>query len=118
MGICSCRHASEFKAQELANTSWAFATVGASAPALLDPLSVLDVMEARGYELQLMEYAMCMQGLATMGQIESGFSLLERAEAKGLLSRFDNEGYPMFHNLLQACCFVGDVKAYPECKQP
>ena len=57
-----------------------------------------------------MDYAMSMQGLATMGQIESGFSLLERAEAKGLLSRFDNEGYPMFHNLLQACRFVGDVK--------
>ena len=67
-------------------------------------------MEVQGYELQLMEYAMCMQGLATMGQIESGFLLLERAEAKGLLSRFDNEGYPMFHNLLQACRFVGDVK--------
>ena len=57
-----------------------------------------------------MYYAMSMQGLATMGQIESGFSLLERAEAKVLLSRSDNEGYPMFHNLLQACCFVGDVK--------
>ena len=53
---------------------------------------------------------MSMQCLATMGQIESGFSLLERAEAKGLLSRFDKEGYPMFHNLLQACRFVGDVK--------
>ena len=53
---------------------------------------------------------MSMQGLASLGQIEAGFALLERAEAKGLLSRFDNEGYPMFHNLLQACRFVGDVK--------
>ena len=104
------RRLDQFNAQELANTAWAFASVGAAVPALLDPLSVMDVMEAPGYELQLMEYAMCMQGLATMGRIESGFSLLERAEAKGLLSRFDNEGYPMFHNLLQACRFVGDVK--------
>ena len=64
----------------------------------------------RERERELVCYAMSMQGLATMGQIESGFSLLERAEAKGLLSRFDNEGYPMFHNLLQACRFVGDVK--------
>ena len=46
-------------------------------------------------ERELMNYAMSMQGLATMGQIESGFLLLERAEANGLLSRFDKEGYPM-----------------------
>ena len=51
-----------------------------------------------------------MQGLATMGQIEAGFSLLERAEAKGLLSKSDNEGYPMCRSLLQACRFVGDFK--------
>ena len=44
-------------------------------------------------ERELMNYAMSMQGLATMGQIESGFSLLERAEAKGLPSRSDNEGF-------------------------
>ena len=80
------------------------------APALLDPISVLDVMEVRNFEPQLIHYAMSMQGLATVGQVEAGFALLERAEAKGLLSRFDNEGYSMFHNLLQACSFVGDVK--------
>ena len=59
-----------------------------------------------------------MQGLATIGQIESGFSLLERAEAKGLLFRFDNEGYPMFHNLLQACRFVGDVATHLQERLP
>ena len=54
------RRQDQFNAQGLANTAWAFATVGAAAPALLDPLSVLDVMEAQGYELQLMDYAMSM----------------------------------------------------------
>ena len=47
-----------------------------------------------------MHYAMSMQGLATTLQVEAGFVLLERAEAKGLLSRFDKEDYPMFQNLL------------------
>ena len=55
-----------------------------------------------------MSYAMSIQGLATMAQIEAGFSLLERAEVKGLLFKSNNEGYPMFHNLLQACRLVGD----------
>ena len=98
----------EFNAQGLANTAWAFATVGAPAPALLDPISVLDVMEGQGSKPQLMYYAMSMQGLATTGKVEAGFALLERAEAKGLLSNSNNEGYPMFHNLLQACRLVGD----------
>ena len=40
------RRLDEFNAQNLANTAWAFATVGAPAPALLDPISVLDAMEA------------------------------------------------------------------------
>ena len=74
--------------------------MGAPAPALLDPISVLDVMEVQGYKPQLVCYAMSMQGLATMGQIEAGFALLEQAEAKGLLSNSNNDGYPMFHNLL------------------
>ena len=42
------RRLDQFNAQGLANTAWVFATVGAAVPALLDPLSVLDVMEARG----------------------------------------------------------------------
>ena len=65
-------------------------------------------MEAQGSEPLLMYYAMSMQGLATMGQIEAGFALLGRAEANGLLSKFDNEGYTIFHALIQACRLVGD----------
>ena len=101
----------QFNSQQLANTAWAFATVGAPAPALLDPISVLDVMEAQGCKPQLMDYAMSMQGLCTMGQIEAGFSLLERAEAKGLLSDSSNEGYQMLHILIQACRFIGDFNS-------
>ena len=48
------RRLDQFNAQSLANTAWAFATVGAAAPSLLDSLSVLDVMEAQGYDLKLM----------------------------------------------------------------
>lgn len=39
----------ELKPQELANMVWAFATVGEPAPALLNPISVLDLMEAQGF---------------------------------------------------------------------
>ena len=46
-----------------------------------------------------------------MGQIEAGFSLLEWAEAKFLLSNSINEGNPMFHNLVQACRLVGDLNS-------
>ena len=41
-----------------------------------------------------MRYAMSMQGLVKLGQIEAGFALLAQAEANGLLSHSDNEGYP------------------------
>merc|ERR1712167_301303 len=96
--------------QDLSNTAWAFATTGAPAPALLDPISVLDVIEARGFQPQLMYYAMSMQGLATTGQIVAGFALLERAAENGVLSNSQSEGYPLCHNLIQACRFVGDFK--------
>ena len=56
------RRLDKFDAQELANTAWAFATAGEPAPAMLNPISVLDVMEARVSKPQLMYYAMSMQG--------------------------------------------------------
>ena len=68
-------------------------------------------MEAQGSKPQLIDYTMSMQRLVTTGQVEAGFALLERAEAKGLLSNSTNEGYPMFHNLIQACRFVGDFNS-------
>ena len=63
------RRLDQFNAQALADTAWAFATAGEPAPAMLNPISVLDFMEARGFKPQLMYYAMSMQGLATNGQI-------------------------------------------------
>merc|ERR1712176_1437621 len=68
------RRLDEFNAQDLANTAWAFATVGAPAPALVEPISVADVMVAQVSELQLIVFAMCMQGLATTVPIDAGFS--------------------------------------------
>ena len=35
-----------FNGPDLDNTAWAFATAGEPAPALLNPISVLDAMEA------------------------------------------------------------------------
>ena len=68
-------------------------------------------MEAQGTTPQVMEYQMSMQGLAAMGRIEAGFSLLVRAEAKGLLSNSNKDGYQMFHTLIQACRVVGDFNS-------
>ena len=47
-------------------------------------------------------------GCSDQCQIEAGFALLKRAEAEGLLPNSHNEGYPMLHNLIQACHLVGD----------
>merc|ERR1712224_360841 len=54
---------------------------------------------------------MGMQGLTAIGQIEAGFALLTRAEANGMLSHSDNEGYSMFHALIQACRLAGDFNS-------
>ena len=82
--------------------------MGEPAHALLQPISVLDVMEATGVTPQVGDYTMSMKGLAATSQIEAGFALLVRAEASGLLCHSNNDPYPMFHTLLQACHLVGD----------
>merc|ERR1711977_786662 len=69
---------SEFNPQDLANTAWAFAMAGQPAPTMLDPMLVLDLMDARGPKPQVMYYQMLMQCVAATGQIASGFALLER----------------------------------------
>ena len=51
---------------------------------------------------------MSMQGLAATGQIEVSFVLLWRLEASGVLTHSDDNWYPMFHMLLEACSVVGD----------
>ena len=57
----------EFNPQGLINTAWAFATVDVPAPVLLEPMSVLDMVESKGFKPQLIYYSMSMQSLATMG---------------------------------------------------
>ena len=66
--------ADNFNDQELTNTAWAFATVGQPSPAALDPISVLDVLEAQGSKPKALQYQMLMQCIAMTGQIEAGFS--------------------------------------------
>merc|ERR1711971_1165322 len=63
----------EFNPQKLANTAWAFASLGYAPPALLDPISILDAMERRGNDSQLMHYQMSMNGLAMASQVEACF---------------------------------------------
>merc|ERR1712039_212091 len=72
-----------FSAQGLMNTAWAYATSGELAPALLDAVSVLCAMEARGVKPQTVNYQMSMQGFAATAQIDVGLALLARAEANG-----------------------------------
>ena len=98
----------EFNAQELANTAWAFLTVGELTIVLLDPISVLDAMEARGAKPQVMYNQMLMHGFATTSQIEAGYALLARAEASGLLCHSSELCYPMCCTLLEACHMISD----------
>ena len=48
------RSMSNFNMQNLANTAWAFLTAGMLAPALLDPILVLDAGAAEGGNTQAM----------------------------------------------------------------
>ena len=48
------RRVHDFEEQSLANTAWAFAMVGEPAPALLDPILVLDTMETPGAKPQVL----------------------------------------------------------------
>ena len=47
---------SEFNAQELTNAAWAFARAHESAPAIFDPISVLDAIEAQGIKPEVKCY--------------------------------------------------------------
>ena len=44
----------DFNAQDLANTAWAFATASQAAPPLLNPVSVLELIEVQGSMPELM----------------------------------------------------------------
>ena len=69
------------------------------------------MIEARGFVPQVIYYDMSMQGLARKGDIEAGFNLLDRAEAKCLLSQCDQSCYVIPHTLLEACRIVGNQSA-------
>merc|ERR1712093_847070 len=101
----------DFNAQNLANIAWALATAGEPALAVLDPFSVLEELEAHGAKAKLEDYQMSMECLVAKGQIVTGFALLLRAEASGLLRRGEENCYPMFRTLLEACRRAGDSRA-------
>ena len=69
----------EFNEQGLANTAWAFATVGEPAPELLNPISVLDTMEKQGEEIE--EFNEPADGGAPIEQIHED-DVFERAGTK------------------------------------
>ena len=82
--------------------AWAFAMAGEPVPALLNPMAVLDEMEARGAEPQVCFYQMSMHGLAATCPGSAGFALLAQAEACGLLFHSKENYFAMFHTLLKA----------------
>ena len=43
------QHLREFNVEDLASMAWAFGTVGMLVSFVMDPISVLDVMEAQGF---------------------------------------------------------------------
>ena len=74
---------------------------------LLDSISVLDALEARGAKPSVMDHQMSVQSLAFNGQAGVGVALLARAKAAGVLSSFGQDCFVMFHTLLEACRLVG-----------
>eukprot|EP00747_Dinoflagellata_sp_TGD_P128750 gnl/TRDRNA2_/TRDRNA2_174592_c9_seq16.p1 gnl/TRDRNA2_/TRDRNA2_174592_c9~~gnl/TRDRNA2_/TRDRNA2_174592_c9_seq16.p1 ORF type:complete len:272 (+),score=53.05 gnl/TRDRNA2_/TRDRNA2_174592_c9_seq16:200-1015(+) len=110
MGDAAELRLGEFEAQGLANMSWAFATVGQPVPVVLNPISVLDTIEAQHTQPEGMYYNMLMQCVAITGQVAEGFTLLERAQANGLQTKFAGHCYAMCRTLLETCRVVGDVE--------
>eukprot|EP00747_Dinoflagellata_sp_TGD_P197921 gnl/TRDRNA2_/TRDRNA2_69892_c0_seq1.p1 gnl/TRDRNA2_/TRDRNA2_69892_c0~~gnl/TRDRNA2_/TRDRNA2_69892_c0_seq1.p1 ORF type:complete len:162 (+),score=31.24 gnl/TRDRNA2_/TRDRNA2_69892_c0_seq1:72-557(+) len=92
----------------LVNSTWAFASVGLPAPALLLPFKVLDEIEAQESMPPAAFYSMLVQSLVTSGQVVAGFELLSKAQAAGLLSLMGENCYAMFHLLLAVCRATGD----------
>ena len=88
----------EFKPQVLANMARAFAMAAKPAPVLLDPISVLDMIEAQAFKPQLRvlrNYQMSMESLAMTGRIVAGFALLVRVEASGLPPHSSENNYQL-----------------------
>ena len=72
-------------------------------PFRLNPFSVLEMIEVKGVRPQMVCYQMLMECLASVDQIQGGFALIARMEADGSLSISEDNCYPMFRMLLEAC---------------
>ena len=59
----------DFNAQDLTISAWAFATAGGPVPAMLNPNSVLDMMDVRGFKTQVLHYQILMQCYTATGRI-------------------------------------------------
>ena len=76
LAMAAERRVGDFEVQGLTNTAWAFGKAGEPAPGLLDPSSVLDMIDVKGAKPQMLDYQLLMQCLATMGKLQAGFVLL------------------------------------------
>jgi len=74
-------------------------------------LELFETMQQQGVLPDVSTYNSLMQVLASAGQIVAGFGLLAQAEAFGLLSHSDENWYPMFRMLLEACRTVGNSES-------
>eukprot|EP00747_Dinoflagellata_sp_TGD_P095325 gnl/TRDRNA2_/TRDRNA2_166441_c4_seq5.p1 gnl/TRDRNA2_/TRDRNA2_166441_c4~~gnl/TRDRNA2_/TRDRNA2_166441_c4_seq5.p1 ORF type:complete len:151 (+),score=27.59 gnl/TRDRNA2_/TRDRNA2_166441_c4_seq5:579-1031(+) len=103
----------DFDVKSLVNLSWALATAGRGEPrpALLDVLSMLDLIESQDANCKAMCYQMVLESLVATGQIAAGFDLLGRVEAGGLLSEFEGNCYSIFRALVEACRVIDLDKA-------
>eukprot|EP00747_Dinoflagellata_sp_TGD_P180943 gnl/TRDRNA2_/TRDRNA2_34241_c0_seq1.p1 gnl/TRDRNA2_/TRDRNA2_34241_c0~~gnl/TRDRNA2_/TRDRNA2_34241_c0_seq1.p1 ORF type:complete len:145 (+),score=26.48 gnl/TRDRNA2_/TRDRNA2_34241_c0_seq1:286-720(+) len=99
----------EFTSHNFAIAAWAFAMARKPAAGLLDPLRATDEIGLKSARMQVKCYQMTMEYLAATGNIVTGFALLSRLKAGGLLTAVDEANcYPMFRTLLEACHVVGD----------
>ena len=106
----------KFGVQDFGNLAWAFAIAGEPTPACLDPAAVLEQMEAQqagaktaeGKLLPTLYYNMAMEGLVARGQLEAGFTLLERL-APPLLEA-TRDCFPLYRTLLEGCRDAGDAE--------
>ena len=102
----------DFKPQELAAMMWAFGVAREAAPPGLEPLRVLDAMEARsGHTVELRYFQMAMSSLVATDTAESralGSGVLDRLESCTALAVTDGGYYAVFRTLLEACRAADD----------
>lgn len=70
-----------------------------------------ETMKQQGVLPNLATYHALMQVLAATGQVLAGFELLACEEGFGLLFHFEENLYPMFRILLEACRAAGEIES-------